>query len=122
VIAGLALAIALVALALIAATLAGIWSLRRSVGGIHDEIERLHQGAATADDLRAAMADVLADATALDPTDELGPISRVPQRLRTGPVIKAMALGSGTAHVARRLRGTSDTGGGAANGQRRNGH
>jgi hypothetical protein len=40
------------------------------------------------------------------------PVSRVPTALRRGPVVKALALGSGTAHAARRLRSKNGNGNG----------
>jgi hypothetical protein len=118
--AALALAVALV-LALLALIVAALWSLRGDVAGLRVDIEQLRRASATPDDVRAAVAASVAEANA-PATDDAASVSRVPQRLRTRPIIKAMAFGSGSAHVARRLRGTSTNGGEAADGQRRNGH
>jgi hypothetical protein len=110
----LTLAAALLAVVLVVVALVSLRSLRRSVDDLHLVVDGLSAGAATTDDLRAAVA------AALDPEvpeQASEPVSRVPRVLRTGPVIKAMAIGSGTAHAARRLRGSA---GDASNG--RDGH
>jgi hypothetical protein len=55
-----------------------------------------------------AQVDRLADAAGLPPIDERPPpLTRVPRMLRSRSVVKAMALGTGTAHAARRLRNGS---------------
>jgi hypothetical protein len=77
--------------------------LRRSVAELHSSVDALSAGAATTDDLRAAVRAVVDGEP--DPVDEPEPVvSRVPTVLRTRSVVKAMALGTGTAHAARRLR------------------
>jgi hypothetical protein len=113
VIAALAFIVAVLAVVLVVLILDGIRGLRRDVDRLHGEVAQLQRNAATAHDVRTAVANGIADATRPVVEDDTPAISRVPDKLRTGPVIKAMALGSGTAHAARRLRGT-------ANG--RNGH
>ena len=96
--------------AVLAGVLLALRVLTRSVDDLRATVDELSSGAATVDDLRAAVA----EAVPARPADEMSPapadVSRVPQVLRTGPVIKAMALGSGTAHVARRLRGGPSNG------------
>jgi hypothetical protein len=89
-----ALAVMLVAVALVA-----LQALRRAVADLQTSIDDLAAGAATIDDLKRAVS------SEPDPVDEPEPVvSRVPTVLRTRSVVKAMALGTGTAHAARRLR------------------
>ena len=74
-------------------------TLQRSVADVQASIDELAAGAATIEQLRAAVAGEP------EPVDEPDPVvSRVPPVLRTRSVVKAMALGTGTAHAARRLR------------------
>jgi hypothetical protein len=93
----LGLAFVVAALAVVVA----LRSLTRSVEELRTEIA----GAATVEDLRAALAEIP------DPPDDgepERPLTRVPTMLRSPGVIKAMALGTGTASAARRLRGGSN--------------
>ena len=75
--------------------------LKRAIANLQASVDDLAAGAATLDDLRAAVhAPEMPDASELaEPV-----VSRVPPVLRTRSVVKAMALGTGTAHAARRLR------------------
>jgi hypothetical protein len=95
-----------VCVVLVLVVLRHLRALRRSVDDLAASVGQLSDGAATVDDLRAAVAAAVTPQP--EPEAEPAPVTRVPQVLRTGPVIKAMALGSGTAHVARRLRGTGN--------------
>lgn len=76
-------------------------ALTRSIADLQASIDDLAAGAATLDDLRAAVHAPQEPETA-DLTEPV--VSRVPSVLRTRSVVKAMALGTGTAHAARRLR------------------
>ena len=73
--------------------------LRRSIADLQASVDDLADGAPTLEQLKAAVAGEP------EPVDEPEPVvSRVPPVLRTRSVVKAMALGTGTAHAARRLR------------------
>ena len=95
---------ALIGLVLAVAVLVALRDVRRDLDGLRTELGDLSAGAATIDDLRAAVAAAV-PATGDDASADGAPVSRVPKVLRTGPVVKALALGSGTAHVARKLAG-----------------
>ena len=98
-----ALAVAATALLLTVAVLATVRGLRRSVDSLHFSVEALSSDAATVEDLRDAVRPLPVGES--DTADEPEPVvSRVPTVLRTRSVVKAMALGTGTAHAARRLR------------------
>ncbi len=75
-------------------------TLKRSVAHLQDSVDDLAAGAATIEQLKAAVAGD--PAPGADTTEPV--VSRVPPVLRTRSVVKAMALGTGTAHAARRLR------------------
>ncbi|MEY2476123.1 MAG: hypothetical protein QOG87_1438 [Actinomycetota bacterium] len=106
----IALAVAATALIFTLAVLAGLRGLRRSVDSLHVSIEAMSNGAATIDDLKAAVRPLLTGEP--EPMDEPEPVvSRVPPVLRTRSVVKAMAIGTGTAHAARRLRNGNGKGG-----------
>ena len=98
----IALSLSIVTLVLMVAVFAGLRRLTTAVAGVQQSLDELASGAATVEDLKGAVA------AALDPTPEPepepAPVSRVPPVLRTRSVVKAMALGTGTAHAARRLR------------------
>ena len=102
----IALAAALIAAILALTVLAVLRGLARSVDHLRTSVDELARGAATTEDLRAAVAQAVAAPGAHGSVDSKPDLaaSRVPAALRTGPVVKAMALGTGTAHVARRLR------------------
>ncbi len=94
-----ALILGAVAVLLVALVLVALQGLRRAVADLHTSIDDLAAGAATIDELKRAVSGEP------DPVDEPEPVvSRVPTVLRTRSVVKAMALGTGTAHAARRLR------------------
>lgn len=102
----IALAAALIAAILALTVLTALRGVSRSVERLQTSLDALAHGAATTDDLRQAVAEAVAvsgPADAVDGKPDLA-ASRVPAALRTGPVVKAMAFGTGTAHVARRLR------------------
>ena len=95
-----ALLLGVVATLLLAIALLALRRLGRAVAYVQASIDDLAAGAATIDDLKRAVAGHE------EPADEPDPVvvSRVPPVLRTRSVVKAMALGTGTAHAARRLR------------------
>jgi hypothetical protein len=94
-----AVVIATAALVVTVAVFAAVRGLGRSVTRLQESIDDLVAGAATIEQLKAAVAGEP------EPVDEPEPVvSRVPPVLRTRSVVKAMALGTGTAHAARRLR------------------
>lgn len=94
-----AVAIAAAALLVTLAVLVAVRGLHRSVTQLQASVDDLAAGAATIEQLRAAVTGEP------EPTEEPEPVvSRVPPVLRTRSVVKAMALGTGTAHAARRLR------------------
>jgi hypothetical protein len=94
-----ALILGVVTVVLVALALLVLRGLRRAVADLQTSIDTLAAGAATLDDLKRAVS------SEPDPVDEPEPVvSRVPTVLRTRSVVKAMALGTGTAHAARRLR------------------
>ena len=95
----------LIGLVLAAAVLVVLRDVRRDLEGLRAELHSLAVGAATIDDLEAAVRAAIPRGPGDDASADPVPASRVPQVLRTGPVVKAMALGSGTAHVARKLAG-----------------
>ena len=99
--AAMVLALAFVVLGL--AVVIALRNLTRSMDALRRDVESLSAGAPTLADLRAAVT------AAIDPAvdDEPGPprrVTRVPGAFRSPGVIKAMALGTGTASAARRLR------------------
>lgn len=75
--------------------------LRRSIADLQASVDDLAAGAATLDDLKAAVREPGEPDITEEPE---AVVSRVPPVLRTRSVVKAMALGTGTAHAARRLR------------------
>jgi hypothetical protein len=95
-----AIAIAAAALVVTLAVLVALRGLGRSVAQLQGSIDDLAAGAATIEQLRAAVAGEPEPPAEPDPVV----VSRVPPVLRTRSVVKAMALGTGTAHAARRLR------------------
>lgn len=109
-------AAAILAAAALALIIAGFMvnqrGIRRSVDTLRTDLAELGTRAdVTADEFRAAIArtnaqlDRLADHAGLPDIDVQPPRPpRVPAVLRTGPVIKALAFGTGTAQAARRLR------------------
>lgn len=102
----IALAAALIAAILALTVLTVLRGMSRSVERLQASVDELARGAATTDDLREVVAEAVAVSGppgAVDGKPDLA-ASRVPAVLRTGPVVKAMAFGTGTAHVARRLR------------------
>jgi hypothetical protein len=91
--------VGVLAVVLLAVVERTVRALAREVRELHATVDALASGAPTLEQLRAAVAGVP------EPTDEPEPVvSRVPPVLRTRSVVKAMALGTGTAHAARRLR------------------
>jgi hypothetical protein len=115
-----AVAMAAVALFLAVAVLVGLRGLRRSMTRLQAGVDALAADPSL-DDLHDAMAglrnrvDAIARATGVpEPVEPVR--SRVPTMLRSRGVVKAMALGSGTAHVARRLRNGNGSGSGTTNG------
>jgi hypothetical protein len=110
--------VAVLALGLLLAVLLTVRSLGRRIIAVEDAVlelraetvggvELVQEGVARAN----AQVDRLADAAGLPEIDERPrPITRVPKMLRSRSVVKAMALGTGTAHAARRLRHGSTNG------------
>ena len=95
----IAIGVSAVTLVIALAVLRTARTLQRSVAGVQTSVDDLAAGAATIEQLRAAVAGEPEPAEEPDPV-----VSRVPPVLRTRSVVKAMALGTGTAHAARRLR------------------
>lgn len=94
-----ALGLAFVVLGL--AVVVALRGLTRSVQQLRAEVA----AAATVEDLRAAIATTLDPPAPVEPER---PVTRVPTMFRSPGVIKAMALGTGTASAARRLRNGSN--------------
>jgi hypothetical protein len=109
---------ALLAAALGLVVLRGVRILGRRLDALQTALDEQRAAAAAAtSDLGqevariTAQVDRLADAAGLPELDAPPPrVSRVPQVLRTRPVVKAMAFGTGTAHAARRLRSGNGNG------------
>jgi hypothetical protein len=101
---GSEIALVMLAVAFVLLGLAVVVALRSLTSSV-EELRAEVAGAATVEDLRAAVA------SAIDPPAEVEPerpVTRVPTMFRSPGVIKAMALGTGTASAARRLRGGSN--------------
>jgi hypothetical protein len=110
--------VAVLALGLLLAVLLTVRSLGRRITAVEDAVlelraetvggvELVQEGVARAN----VQVDRLAGAAGLPAIDERPrPITRVPKMLRSRSVVKAMALGTGTAHAARRLRHGSTNG------------
>jgi hypothetical protein len=120
---GTTVAVVLVGFSVVAllAVLFVVRRVRDEVGALAEAVEQLRGETGPVLDVLQdgmarvnAQADRLAGAAGLPPVDERPrPVTRVPKMLRSRSVVKAMALGTGTAHAARRLRHRSGPGNGS---------